>query len=211
MAGDPTYGNSTYLFNIGGGGIWDATGNQFTGVLDEVAVWDKALTAAQIQAQFDAALTGDGLLGDYDNSGELDEPDLDLQAIAIVGGQDPPEYDLNGDSKVDFNDRLVWVNSLKNTWIGDANLNGEFNSSDMVQVFVRGKYEKDENASWGDGDWNGDVAFGSGDMVAAFVAGGYEQGLRPAAAVSAVPEPGSIVLALLGAVGLVGLARRRHD
>ena len=121
-------------------------------------------------------------------------------------------YDLNDDDLVNFADRQVWVNDLKNTWIGDANLNGEFNSGDMVQVFSRGKYEKPETAGWEDGDWNGDTVFGSSDMVAAFVGGGYEKGLKhgPNPAVSAVPEPSSLVLALIGAMGLVGVVRRRN-
>ena len=140
-----------------------------------------------------------GILGDYDHSGALDVADLDLQAEAIAGGQHPKEFDLNNDDLVDYQDRLVWVNDLKKTWIGDANLDMEFNSGDMVQAFVRGKYETSETASWGDGDWNGDTVFGSGDMVAAFVAGGYEKGQK-AAAVSAVPEPASAWLLLLGGV-----------
>jgi hypothetical protein len=35
---------STFPFNIGGGGIYDATGNFFTGCIDEVAVWDVVLS-----------------------------------------------------------------------------------------------------------------------------------------------------------------------
>ena len=53
----------------------------------------------------------------------------------------------------------MWVDDLKNTWIGDANLDGEFNSGDMVQVFVGGKYETGEDAGWEEGDWNGDMKF----------------------------------------------------
>ena len=155
---------------------------------------------------------GAALAGDYNGNGSLDAADLDMQAQAIAGGQHPKAYDLNGDDLVNFNDRQMWVDDLKNTWIGDANLNGEFNSGDMVQVFARGKYETLETAGWEDGDFNGDTLFGSGDMVAAFVGGGYEKGLKPGGpnpAVSAVPEPSSVLLALLGVLSLVGLARRR--
>ena len=64
---------------------------------------------------------------------------------------------MNDDGLTNFVDREVWINDLKHTWIGDANLNGEFNSSDMVQVFVAGKYEKQETAGWEEGDCNGDT------------------------------------------------------
>ena len=151
---------------------------------------------------------GGVLTGDYNNNGQLDAGDLDLQAARDCRrASDPALFDLNNDGLVNFGDREVWVNDLKNTWIGDANLDLEFNSGDMVQVFVAGKYETGEDAGWEDGDWNGDTKFGSGDMVAAFAAGGYEQGAKPA--VSAVPEPSSILLVLIGLAGLMGLARRR--
>ena len=72
----------------------------------------------------------------------------------------------------------------------------------------RGKYETGQPAGWEDGDWNGDSVFGSGDMVAAFAAGGYEQGLRPAAAVSAIPEPSTTLLLLLSLLSLAAHRRR---
>lgn len=50
-----TYGSSAYLFNIGGGGIFNATGDVFRGNVDEVAIFDKALTAEQIMNLFIAA------------------------------------------------------------------------------------------------------------------------------------------------------------
>ena len=160
-----------------------AGARNFSGLMDDVSIWNQALSAEDISRLHDGSATpltlfGDVLLGDYDENGKLDAGDLDLQAVAIVGGMNPKEYDLNDDDLVNYKDREVWVNDLKNTWIGDANLNGEFNSGDMVQVFVRGKYETGQPAGWEDGDWNGDTKFGSGDMVAAFVAGGYEKGLK---------------------------------
>jgi hypothetical protein len=35
-------------FNIGGNGVWDATGNYFNGLIDDVAVWNQALGAGYI-------------------------------------------------------------------------------------------------------------------------------------------------------------------
>ena len=81
-----SYGDSDFPFNVGGGGIYDAGGNQFTGLLDEVAVYDKALTANQIRAQFEAALGGPAVPGDYNGNGELDTEDLDLQSAGIKSG-----------------------------------------------------------------------------------------------------------------------------
>ena len=42
------HGSSDFGVNIGGGGIWDADGNWFTGAMDEVAIFHSALTGAQI-------------------------------------------------------------------------------------------------------------------------------------------------------------------
>ncbi|HVY70789.1 MAG TPA: LamG-like jellyroll fold domain-containing protein, partial [Verrucomicrobiae bacterium] len=47
-SGQATYGSSGDNFNIGGGGVFDASGNPFHGDIDEVAIWDRALTAAEI-------------------------------------------------------------------------------------------------------------------------------------------------------------------
>ena len=56
---------------------------------------------------------------------------------------------------------------------GDSNLDGVFNSSDLVYVFSQGKYETNELASWADGDWNGDGSFDTQDLVFTFQHGYY--------------------------------------
>jgi hypothetical protein len=146
-----------------------------------------------------------GVTGDYNGNGQLDAGDLDLQAAAL--GSNDPAFDLTGDGNVTYDDRLAWVRDLKNTWIGDANLDGEFNSTDFVDTFVAGLFETGNPASWSEGDFNGDGVFSSGDFVVAFQDGGYELG--PRAAVASVPEPGSVTLAMFGLLSLLGLARRR--
>ena len=118
-------------------------------------------------------------------------------------------FDVNSDGNVDFADVDVWVRNLANTYFGDANLDGEFNSNDLVQVFALGQYEDevDANSNWSSGDWNADGEFTTSDLVAAFRDSGYERG--PRGGQNAVPEPSSTVSILIAAVGLVGMRRRR--
>ena len=40
-------------------------------------------------------------------------------------------FDLNSDSYIDLEDHRIWVKDIKHTWYGDADLDGEFNSSDL--------------------------------------------------------------------------------
>ena len=50
------YGTSNYTVNIGGGGIQDATDNWFTGDIDEIYIYQRALSAAEVAGL--AGLTG---------------------------------------------------------------------------------------------------------------------------------------------------------
>jgi autotransporter-associated beta strand protein len=49
-------GTSAFNFNVGGGGIFNGTGDYFLGEIDEVAVFDKAVTPGRVKQLFDAAL-----------------------------------------------------------------------------------------------------------------------------------------------------------
>ena len=147
-----------------------------------------------------------GRIGDFNNDGVLDAADIDDLTGQSAGGLNPPPYDLNNDSLVDAADVNVWIRDLFNSWVGDADLNGEFNSGDLVVVLSAGTYETGAASVWSTGDFNGDGQTDSGDLVAALSDGGYELG--PRAAVSAVPEPGSLVL-LSSALLLLAARRRR--
>ena len=156
--------------------------------------------------------------GDLDANDILNAADVDSLVNRIYSGFQSPSwfpdaaFDVNTDEEVTQEDLRVWVKELARTWYGDADINGEFNSSDMVQVFVAGKYEERQfgpcsidgpgcsvstvHASWSEGDWNGDGVFDSADFVIAFQDGGYEQG--PRADAVAVPEPSAGLMLLLG-------------
>jgi hypothetical protein len=127
-------------------------------------------------------------------------------------------FDLDGDGIANVDDHRVWIQDLKHTWFGDANLDGEFDNSDLLQVLAAGKYEHAVIngphvppvpiilASWSEGDWNADGEFTSEDLVVALADGGYDQGRRPA--VTAVPEPRSPATEIVGMLGLLFLPRR---
>ena len=166
--------------------------------------WDLAYGATSVVLSI---LGGSGD-GDFNGNGILDIDDINALAAASASGANDAGFDLDGDGMVNVADVTLWAKDLANTWIGDANVDGEFNSGDFVQVFTAGKFETGAEASWADGDWNGDGRFDSGDFVAAFTDGGFEQGPRVAAQ---VPEPSSIALILLGTLHVLGFARKRHE
>lgn len=164
------------------------------------AMWWDALRIGTTWESVTSPMGGQGLAGDFNGNGDLDVEDIDALSADIRAGATTPSQDLTGDGLVNDADRAAWVVDLKNTWFGDANLDGEFNSSDFVQVFTTGKFETDIDATWSDGDWNGDGRFNSSDFVAAFSDGGFEIGPRPA--VANVPEPSGLVLVAFALLGI---------
>ena len=161
------------------------------GYQDDVRVYDSVLTKEQIEA-IRLENLGPSLAGDFDGSGVLDAPDINLLTEEVRAGTNTPLFDVTGDGLVNDADREEWVVVLRNTFFGDSNLDDEFNSSDFVTVFQAGEYEDElpENSKWETGDWNGDGDFDSSDFVTAFQQGGYEMG--PRQNVAAVPEPSSL-------------------
>ncbi len=150
------------------------------------------------------------LRGDFNNNGEIDVDDVNMLGWKVADGMNEAEFDLTGDGLVDQQDLNEWIKAedIANSYVGDANVDGEFNSGDLVAVFGAGKYEVDEEASWDAGDWNGDHRFDSGDLVVAFEDGGYELGPRDQGG-AIVPEPSSLALLLLGFVTFLFHRKRR--
>ena len=121
-------------------------------------------------------------INDIDRSGNVDGEDLEDLVVKVIG-----------------------------TWFGDANLDGEFNSGDLITVLAAGTYETNIVAGWASGDFDGSGRFDSADLIVALADGGYEAG--PRAAVIAVPEPSTLTSVLVGviAAAFVSRSRRRCD
>lgn len=149
--------------------------------------------------------------GDFNGDGNIDISDLNALSDAVKHGPTKNSWDVNFDLKLDFNDVMSWIKCSKGTCIGDVNLDGIFDSTDLVLLFQTGLYETGADATWVQGDWNGDCRFDSTDLLVAFQEGCYE-GERAFAkapiATAAVPEPsiGSLWFVAGGALAL----RRRH-
>ena len=119
------------------------------------------------------------------------------------------QYDMDGNGKLEGEDQRVWVEDLARTYFGDSDLDGEFNTADIVQILQSGGYEDQvaNNSTWDTGDWNGDREFGTADIVLALQAGGYEQGPRRNTVV--VPEPSSLTIFAWAAILLCHSIRVR--
>ena len=113
--------------------------------------------------------------GDLNSDGMIDEGDIATICSAIGGNVFDFAFDLNGDRRLDQADLSLFVAGALGSTIGDVNLDGQFDSTDLALVFSAGEYEDGVagNSSWSDGDWNCDGEFDSRDLVLAFQASDY--------------------------------------
>ncbi len=170
-------------------------------------LWINGYNITELQKDLVGRLVLVGL-GDFDSDDQLTVADIDALSLAIRQHSELPIYDLDLSGTVDQVDRRIWVKDVKHTYFGDADLDGQFGSADMLAAFVAGQYEDgvSGNSTWSSGDWTGDGEFGTDDLLLAFQEGGYEQGPRSAA--TPVPEPFSLTLGLLGLTSLQWFFRR---
>jgi phospholipase/lecithinase/hemolysin len=145
--------------------------------------------------------------GDFDADDALTTDDIDALTAAAAAPEPDLQYDLNFDGAINSDDHRRWVKDFRKTYFGDANLDGEFNSTDLVDVLAAGTYETDADAGWSTGDFNGSGRFDSADLIDALADGGYEQG--PLASAATVPEPSGTVLVTLAFVASLSTLRQR--
>ena len=91
-------------------------------------------------------------------------------------------------------DYAVMPVSLLTSMPGDANRDGNFDSTDLVAMFQAGTYDNPRRLSgWIQGDFNYDWRFDSSDLIMAMQTGAYQS-----TAAAAVPEPTAAILAIAG-------------
>ena len=120
--------------------------------------------------------------GDFDGSGVWDARDIDLLSEAVREKSNDLRFDISRDGIIGEEDRRVWVEVVMQTYFGDANLDGAFDSIDAVGVFATGQYEDQvpANSGWAQGDFDGDHEFTAADFTLAMQTGAYEKGKRVA-------------------------------
>jgi hypothetical protein len=91
--------------------------------------------------------------GDFNGDYYLGCEDLGRLQSAIDAGDTDPEWDVNGDGEVTGTDVLYWVQTLKGTLVGDANLDFAVDVRDLNQWL---SHRFTAATSWCDGDFNAD-------------------------------------------------------
>ena len=108
-------------------------------------------------------VTGLGLLGDFNGDGTLDCVDANLMSNAVANNLQDASYDLDGDGQVDQDDLTMWIEDIKGTLIGDADLNGVVDGQDYI-LWNQNKFTA--TSDWCRGDFNGDGLVDGQDFIA---------------------------------------------
>jgi hypothetical protein len=144
-----------------------------------------------------------GEAGDFNGDGVVNVADLDALTVEVLAGTDNPQFDLDSNGIVDADDRIFWITDIKDTFLGDANLDGKVNAADLNTLAL--SWQSTAATSWSQGDFNGDGNVNASDLNG--LALNWRNGVAAAASASLVPEPTSITLLFFGFVSL-GLLRR---
>ena len=131
--------------------------------------------------------------GDFTLDGIVDERDITSLCHAIRFGSDDSFFDLDGSPVATQADLDILIRDLLGSEYGDANLDGIFNSTDLVQVFAAGEFEDNRTgqSTWSTGDWDCDGEFSTSDLVVAFAAGGFSNA-AVGASLADVPNADSV-------------------
>lgn len=169
---------------------------RYSGDMDEPAIWNRVLSAAEIQAQYEAAFVAGGLTGDFDGDSDVDADDIDLLTAAIRSGSTDAQYDLDGSNAVDAGDLDSMVGTILGSVPGDANLDLMVDLIDLSALAS----SFNQTAGWAAGNFNTDTVVDLIDLSLLATNFGVDAPV--------VPAPASASMMGLAAASL--LRRSRH-
>lgn len=140
-------------------------------------------------------------MGDFDRSGFVDANDIDLLTAAIRDGSTDLVFDLDGSNAVDADDLTYMVETLLGTNFGDTDLSLSVTASGDGAILLSNLGQPGP-FGWADGNFNGHV-----DMLVTASADGAILLANLGSDTAAVPEPGSLLLGALAALGLIAYSR----
>ena len=122
---------------------------------------------------------------DFDSAGTIDANDIELLSQAVRDASVDLTFDVNGDGLVSQADRLRWLQDCESTY-GDTNIDGTFDFDDSDNLNVNDAYEMNVNATWEEGDFNGDARFDRYDVISTLQVGGFSESPPP---LTSLPMP----------------------
>ena len=120
-------------------------------IFELIAVDDQLPTGEVLDAW---TLSG-SLTGDFDVSGALDAADINQLSAAVRSGLHASQFDLTGEQLVDQFDRRKWVERLRKTNFGDADLDGHVTAARDGAALLEG-LGMSGTLGWELGDFSGD-------------------------------------------------------
>ena len=179
----PKYGNYGYDGDIG----YDVCVSAYAG-------WIQSVIAA----------TPAPYTGDFNNDTHVNATDVD--ALFAHYGSADLWYDVSGDGVVGRADSDTLIRTLLGCQYGDVNLDHHIDGGDLA--LLAANWAVYSGMGWGNGDFNGDKAVDGGDLAIMGTYWNWSAPSPPASEGADIPEPGTLTLLALGALGLI--PRRRQ-
>ncbi len=143
-------------------------------------------------------------LGDFNADTFLDALDIDLLTAAIAAASVDPKFDVDSSTVLDAADLTYWVETIKSTYYGDADLDGDVDNVDLTALALNW-LGVSTPYGWAGANFNGhiDGLVNNVDLTAIALNWQYGVPPEPPAEPVSAPEPATIGLLVLGLAAVI--------